>query len=56
MLVASTGAFSHSLPTVVAYAEIARVTGTLEATVKTRLFRARGHLRQWLTELWEANQ
>jgi len=36
--------------------EIARVTGALESTVKTRLFRARGHLREWLTELWEANQ
>lgn len=36
--------------------EIARVTGTLESTVKTRLFRARSHLREWLTELWEANQ
>jgi len=36
--------------------EIAKVTGTLESTVKTRLFRARGHLREWLAELWETNQ
>ena len=37
-------------------AEIAKVTGSLEATVKTRLFRARGHLRVWLSDLWETNR
>ena len=37
-------------------AEIANVTGSLEATVKTRLFRARGHLRAWLSDLWETDR
>jgi RNA polymerase sigma-70 factor (ECF subfamily) len=36
--------------------EIARVTGTREATVKTRLFRARSHLRTRLASLWETNR
>ena len=36
--------------------DIAKVTSTLESTVKTRLFRARGHLRVWLSDLWETNR
>jgi RNA polymerase sigma-70 factor, ECF subfamily len=36
--------------------EIAKVTQTLESTVKTRLFRARGHLRHWLAKLWETDR
>lgn len=34
-------------------AEIASITGTLTATVKTRLFRARAHLRERLASVWE---
>lgn len=37
-------------------AEISNVTGTRQATVKTRLFRARNQLRIRLATLWEANQ
>jgi RNA polymerase sigma-70 factor (ECF subfamily) len=37
-------------------AEIAKVTGTREATVKTRLFRARHQLRMRLAALWETNR
>jgi RNA polymerase sigma-70 factor (ECF subfamily) len=37
-------------------ADIAKVTGSLEATVKTRLFRARGHLRVRLSDLWETDR
>jgi RNA polymerase sigma-70 factor (ECF subfamily) len=37
-------------------AEIAQVMGARQATIKTRLFRARKHLQVWLAEIWETQR